>query len=71
MTEERIFFIRQIIFRFWQRLVLRNKASKNLLEKEGFSIPPILDLRKRVKPVNLDGGIFMDYTPQDNLKNFE
>jgi len=32
----------------------------------------ILDIpvKKQVKSVNLDGGIFMDYTPQDNLKIF-
>lgn len=26
-------------------------------------------VKKKVKSVNLDGGIFMDYTPDDNLKN--
>jgi len=25
--------------------------------------------KKKVKSVNLDGGLFMDYTPEDNLKN--
>ena len=25
-------------------------------------------VKKKVKSVNLDGGIFMDYTPDDNLK---
>ncbi|MCT4011778.1 M1 family metallopeptidase [Elizabethkingia anophelis] len=29
-----------------------------------------LPIKKQVKSVNLDGGIFMDYTPQDNLKVF-
>ena len=29
-----------------------------------------LPIKKQVKSVNLDGGIFMDYTPQDNLKIF-
>jgi hypothetical protein len=26
-------------------------------------------IKKKVKSVNLDGGIFMDYTPKDNLRD--
>jgi len=26
--------------------------------------------KKKIKSINLDGGIFMDYTPEDNLKSF-
>lgn len=25
--------------------------------------------KKKIKSINLDGGIFMDYTPDDNLKS--
>ncbi len=28
-----------------------------------------IPVKKKIKSINLDGGIFMDYTPDDNLKN--
>lgn len=29
-----------------------------------------IPVKKKIKSINLDGGIFMDYTPGDNLKSF-
>ena len=28
-----------------------------------------IPVKKKIKSINLDGGIFMDYTPGDNLKS--
>jgi len=38
-------------------------------EKDQKSTSLNIPVKKKIKSVNLDGGIFMDYTPDDNLKN--
>jgi hypothetical protein len=43
--------------------------SPAVWEKNQKTVSMKFDIRKKVKSVNLDGGIFMDYTEWDNLKS--
>ncbi len=42
--------------------------TPSVWEKDQKSVSLNIPVKKKVKSVNLDGGIFMDYTPEDNLK---
>ncbi|MFY7815426.1 MAG: M1 family aminopeptidase, partial [Chryseobacterium taeanense] len=43
--------------------------SPSVWEKDQKQTMLTIPITKRVKSVNIDGGIFMDYTPQDNKKS--
>lgn len=42
--------------------------TPSVWEKDQKSVSLNIPVKKKVESVNLDGGIFMDYTPEDNLK---
>ena len=42
--------------------------SPSVWEKDQKKTMLTVPITKKVKSVNLDGGIFMDYTPKDNTK---
>lgn len=47
----------------------RNHFTPIVWEKDQKSTTLNIPVKKTIKSVNLDGGIFMDYVPEDNLKN--
>ena len=60
-----------VVVTYEDRSVEKTHYTPQIWEKDQKNAEISLSTKKKVKSVLLEGGLFMDYTPEDNLKNLQ
>lgn len=60
-----------VVVSYEDRSVEKTHYTPQIWEKDQKNAEISLSTKKKVKSVLLEGGLFMDYTPEDNLKNLQ